>query len=99
MERVLHAPAALCLKQQPAFRRAACESLDAMPVGDGRLAVDLSDTHEVDSAGLGALMLVQRHAASRRQVVRLRGITNEIRYLLLLTKLDELFEIEEPVRV
>ena len=63
-----------------------------MPEGDGRLIIDLADTATVDSAGLGALMLIQRHAADRRQSVSLTHPSDEVRFLLMLTKLDELFE-------
>jgi ABC-type transporter Mla MlaB component len=48
----------------------------------------------VDSAGLGALMLIQRRAAEKRQTVCLRGANEELRFLLVLTKLDDLFELE-----
>ncbi len=95
MEKVLIAPEALSLEHRSAFRREAVEMLDSVPVGDGRLVIDLCATGSVDSAGLGALVLVQRHAAARRQVVRLRGPNDEIRLLLMLTKLDDLFEVEE----
>ena len=66
-------------------------------VCDGGLVIDLSGTRSVDSAGLGALMLIQRKAAERRQVVRLRGANEELRFLLVLTKLDDLFELETGV--
>ena len=36
-------------------------------------------------------MLVQRRAAERSQRVVLRNANDEIRYLLVLTKLDDLF--------
>ena len=48
----------------------------------------------MDSAGLGALMLIQRRAAERRQTVVLRNPSDEIRFLLVLTKLDDLFQLE-----
>jgi anti-anti-sigma regulatory factor len=48
----------------------------------------------VDSAGLGALMLIQRRAAERRQAVALRNPSDEIRFLLVLTKLDDLFQLD-----
>ena len=51
-------------------------------------------TRQIDSAGLGALMLVQRKAAERRLTVCLRGANEELRFLLVLTKLDDLFELE-----
>jgi anti-anti-sigma regulatory factor len=58
--------------------------------------IDLVATRKVDSAGLGALMLIQRRAAERRQAVVLRNASDELRYLLVLTKLDDLFEVESP---
>lgn len=39
-------------------------------------------------------MLIQRRAAERRQAVILRNASDELRYLLALTKLDDLFMIE-----
>ncbi|MGH7605869.1 MAG: STAS domain-containing protein [Gemmatimonadales bacterium] len=88
------APERLDLESRTAFRRAAGEVLDLLAEGSGRLVIDLSGTRTVDSAGLGALMLVQRRAAERRQSVGLRGASAELRYMLVLTKLDDLFEIE-----
>jgi anti-anti-sigma regulatory factor len=60
--------------------------------------VDLSGTDRVDSAGLGALMLVQRRAAERRQLITLRNASEEVRFLLVLTKLLDLFQVEEVSR-
>jgi anti-anti-sigma factor len=68
--------------------------LEQLPEGDGRLVIDLGATRKVDSAGLGALMLIQRRAAERRQAVVLRNASDELRYLLVLTKLDDLFDLE-----
>lgn len=92
--RTIVAPAHLGLDSRADFRRAAVELLDALPEGDGVLIVDLSATRLLDSAGLGALMLVRQHAAERRQVVRLRGVNEEIRMLLVLTRLEDLFDLE-----
>ena len=86
------APATLGLETRDRVRKDAIKLLDRMPEGDGRLVIDLSETGTVDSAGLGALMLIQRHAADRRQSVSLANPSDEIRFLLMLTKLDELFE-------
>jgi anti-anti-sigma regulatory factor len=93
-EKVLAAPEKLGLDSRTAFRRAASDLLDGMPEGSGRLTIDLGSTRQVDSAGLGALMLIQRRAAERRQSVCLRGANEELRFLLVLTKLDDLFELE-----
>jgi anti-anti-sigma factor len=94
LEKVLAAPEALGLDTRTTFRRAAVELLEQMAEGSGRLVLDLSGTRHVDSAGLGALMLIQRRAAERRQSVCLRGANEELRFLLVLTKLDDLFELE-----
>jgi len=93
-EKVLAAPEELGLEARTTFRRAAGELLDELPEGAGRLVIDLSATRVVDSAGLGALMLIQRKAAERRLSVSLRGANDELRFLLVLTKLDDLFELE-----
>ncbi len=93
-QRVLTAPDELGLESRVAFRRAALEALGELPEGEGRLILDLRGTRNVDSAGLTTLMLIQRRAAARRQVVRLRGALAELRVLLVLTKMDELFELE-----
>jgi len=97
-EKVLAAPEELGLESRTAFRRAATELLEQLPEGSGRLVIDLSGTRQVDSAGLGALMLIQRKAAERRLTVSLRGANEELRFLLVLTKLDDLFELESGAR-
>jgi ABC-type transporter Mla MlaB component len=91
--RVLTAPAELGLDTRVEFRRAGVALLEQLPEGTGELILDLSGTVRVDSAGLGALMLVQRRAAERRQVVTIRGANDEVRFLLVLTKLDDLFQL------
>jgi anti-anti-sigma factor len=93
-EKVLAAPEELGLDSRTAFRRATTELLSQLPEGQGRLIIDLSGTNQVDSAGLGALMLIQRKAAERRLTVCLRGANEELRFLLVLTKLDDLFDLE-----
>jgi anti-anti-sigma factor len=96
-EKVLAAPEQLGLDTRTAFRRTAAELVEQLPEGAGRLVIDLSGTRAVDSAGLGALMLIQRKAAERRISVRLRGANEELRFLLVLTKLDDLFELESAL--
>jgi anti-anti-sigma factor len=94
VERGLAAPEILGLDTRVEIRRVAAQLLEGMPEGTGRLVIDLTNTREVDSAGLGALMLIQRMAAERRQVVALRNPSEEVRFLLALTKLQDLFIIE-----
>ena len=92
--RELVAPQRLGLDTRVEFRKAAVQLLDSLPEGSGRLVIDLSATRQVDSAGLGVLMLVQRRAAERRQSIVLRHPSDELRFLLVITKLVSLFEIE-----
>jgi anti-anti-sigma factor len=96
-ERAMMAPETLGLDTRVEIRKTAVRLLEEMPEGIGRLVIDLSRTRQVDSAGLGALMLIQRRAAERRQVVVLRNASEEIRFLLVLTKLDDLFQLESAV--
>jgi anti-anti-sigma regulatory factor len=90
----LAAPEHLGLESRTTFRQHAVALLDQLPERSGRLVIDLRGTRTVDSAGLGALMLIQRKASERRQVVVLRRPNDELRFLLVLTKLDDLFEVE-----
>jgi anti-anti-sigma factor len=95
LERGLAAPETLGLNSRVEIREAAKHLLAELPTGTGRLVIDLSATRTIDSAGLGALMLIQRMAAERRQTVVLKAPSEEIRFLLVLTKLADLFDIDE----
>ena len=94
LERGLAAPVTLGLETRVAIRQEAERLLEEMPDGSGRLVIDLTHTRAVDSAGLGALMLIQRLASERRVTVVLRNPAEEIRFLLSITKLYELFSLE-----
>lgn len=94
VRRVFTAPSSLGLSTREGFRREANALLDGLPEGTGQLVVDLTETREVDSSGLSALVMVQRHASDRRQQILLRGVGPELEYLLVLTKLDDLFLFE-----
>jgi ABC-type transporter Mla MlaB component len=87
------APDELGLETRLEFRDAVTRELDRMADG-AVLSVDLGHTVRVDSAGLSALMVVQRHAAERGQRVLLQDPSDEIRFLLALTCMSDLFEVE-----
>jgi len=91
--RAIQAPEVLGLDSRGDFRDSAVGTLDELTEG-GVLVIDFGSTRRIDSAGLGAMMLVQRRAAEREQRVVLRNLRDEFRFLLVLTKLDDLFEIE-----
>jgi anti-anti-sigma factor len=93
VERGLVAPEILGLETRVEVRLAAAQLLAEMPEGSGRLIIDLTHTRQIDSAGLGVLMLIQRMAADRRQQVALRNPSEEVRFLLTLTKLYDLFVV------
>jgi len=92
--RVARAPEVLGLDTRGEFRDSAVELLEQLPEREGVLIIDFAGTRRIDSAGLGALMLVQRKAAERLQRILLRNLRDEFRFLLVVTKLDDLFEIE-----
>lgn len=96
--RVLHAPQSLGLLTRESFREEANSLLDEMGDGRGQLVVDLAATTEIDSAGLSALVMVHRHAADHRQQVMLQHVSDEIEFLLVLTKMDDLFLFERGAR-
>src|ERR1044072_8170472 len=97
MEKTIAAPERLDLESRTGFRRAAGEVLDLLAEGAGRLVIDLSGTRSVDSAGLGALMLIQRKAAGRGQRVWRGGPNEYLRFLLVPKKLDDVFKLETGV--
>ena len=101
-ELLVRAPAVLDRASRRAFRRKALAAVSRYPAtgpaGSRRIVVDLEQTRKVDSAGLGALVLVREHAAERRWTVCLRGASEELRFLLALTRLEDRFEFEPPGR-
>jgi len=95
---VVRAPEALDRDSRTAFRREALAVVEAASAGGTgrRIVVDLSRTTRVDSAGLGALIMLQQRASELRHTVCLRGAAEELRFLLVLTRLDDRFEFEPP---
>ena len=93
-EFLIRAPEKLGLETRIEFRKVAAALVDRIPSGAGYLVVDCATLNSIDSSGLNALILVQRRAASRRVRVVLRELGEELRALLVLTKLDDLFEVE-----
>jgi anti-anti-sigma factor len=95
-ERVIVAPVQLDLATRLDFRGEALRCVEGMRRGSGRLVVDLTATRSVDSTGLGVLIMIQRRAAQRRLRVALRGVNDDLRFLLTLTKLEDRFQVETP---
>ena len=95
-ESLVRAPAQLTAQTRGPFRDEALMAVAGLADGrrGARLVIDLSDTVQIDSAGLGTLVMLQLRVAEHRHSVVLRGASEEVRFLLLMTKLDDRFEIE-----
>lgn len=89
------APGRLVAETRAQFRKDALAYLDraaAQSVKD--FALDMSGTSEMDASGLGILVVVQKKAKDLGIRMRITGAPQQVRYLLLLTKLEHLFEFE-----
>ncbi len=89
------APAQLGAQTRAVFRDEALAALARLDddVPGGRLVIDMSQTQRVDSAGLGTLVMLQLRAAERKHSVELAHASEEIRFLLLMTRLEDRFVI------
>lgn len=95
-ENILTAPARLVADTRIEFRRSALEHVErAVLASAPRIYVDLRATAEVDASGLGVLVLLQKRARERMIATRLLHAGAAVRQILLLTKLDYLFEFED----
>ena len=92
----LAAPERLVADTRAAFRKEALHYLDraeAQSVKD--FSLDMSKTAEMDASGLGILVVIQKKAKETGIRMRIRKAPQQVRYLLLLTKLEHLFEFED----
>jgi ABC-type transporter Mla MlaB component len=89
------APVHLGAQTRSVFRDEAIAALSRLEqsAAGSKLVIDMSLTQRLDSAGLGTLVMLQLRAAERKQSVELRGASEEIRFLLLMTKLEDRFVI------
>lgn len=65
--------------------------------GHATVVVDLSRTEYVDSAGLGTLVLLNKEARALGGCLVLAGLSDHVRDLLRLVRLDEVFTIAATV--
>ena len=65
--------------------------------GRATVVVDLSQTEYVDSAGLGTLVLLNKEARAAGGCLVLAGLSDHVRDLLRLVRLDEVFTIAATV--
>lgn len=67
--------------------------LDAMEQGARTVVVDFTDASYIDSSGLGALVSLSRRLRDAGGDLRLVGLSDELRTLFELTRLDALFPL------
>lgn len=95
-DRTLKAPLRLVIDTRSQFRDAAVRRLVELPDDEPRLVIDMAGMREIDTTGLNVLMLIQRRAASLRKRVRLQEADPQIRSILELARLADLFEFDDP---
>lgn len=66
---------------------------DLVDQGASMVELDLAELGFVDSSGLGALVAIHHHAAARGAAVELKDVPAQVKRLMEITKLDELFTI------
>ncbi len=87
---VVHPGRSLTAGNVDAFQRTV---RDAMDDGQRRFLVDMGETEAVDSAGLGALVRLQRAAADAGGRLALMNLRENGQILLRLTQLDTVLEV------
>jgi anti-sigma B factor antagonist len=66
--------------------------------GEANLVLDLREVKYISSSMIGALLAARKAANARGGQVILAGLSDALRQLLTLVKLDKLFKIEPDVR-
>ena len=93
-ERGMAAPETLGLDTRVEIRKAAVKLLEEMPEGVGRLVIDLGAHPPRRLGRAGRPDVDSAPCSGAAPGVVLRNPSDEIRFLLVLTKLDDLFQLE-----
>jgi anti-anti-sigma factor len=92
---ILEAPERIVADTRVDFRSAAMSCVaQAAAVDASTLIIDLGSTRELDASGLGMLVVLHKRAKEQGVSTRLAHVPDRIRNLLVLTKLDGLFELD-----
>jgi anti-sigma B factor antagonist len=70
------------------------EAIAAVAAGRTRLAIDLSGVELLTSAGMGALISIDRECRSRGGRTALFGLSDQLLGLLRTTRLDRIFTVQ-----
>ena len=88
----IEAPERLVADTRAAFRKDAMSYLDRAAAQQVKeFGLDMSRTVEMDASGLGILVVVQKKASELGIQMKIVKAPQQVRYLLLLTKLEHLF--------
>lgn len=71
--------------------RASYESANVKPQS---YIVDMGECEYLDSSALGMLLSLRDYAGGDDAQIKIMHCTNDVRKILLITKLDELFDVE-----
>lgn len=71
--------------------RCAYEQIEKKPQG---YIIDLSASNYIDSSALGMLLALRDHAGGDSADITIKNCSPDIKKILMITKLDELFKIE-----
>ena len=92
VEATIQAPERLVADTRAAFRKDAMNYLDRAAAQQvTEFGLDMSRTVEMDASGLGILVVVQKKASELGIQMKIVKAPQQVRYLLLLTKLEHLF--------
>lgn len=69
--------------------------LDELDRGERRFRFDLRQTGYIDSSGLGVLISLQKRIRERNGELRLTNLSDDLKMLFELTKLDGLFDLDD----
>ena len=90
------APERITSETRATFRKEALTFMEmAFAAGLIDVSLDMSKTVEVDASGLGVLVVVQKKSKELGLHLRITRAPQQVRYLLLLTKLEHLFEFAD----
>ena len=69
------------------------ELLEAVKLGAGRLAIDLSEVHLLTSAGIGLLVTIHKACAESKGRMVIFGLSDDILGVMKITRIDKVFRI------
>ncbi|HIK45176.1 MAG TPA: anti-sigma factor antagonist, partial [Leptolyngbyaceae cyanobacterium M65_K2018_010] len=90
---VVNAPATLTVVEAIQFEQRFKACIQSQPMPEA-VVIDLSQTTFIDSSGLGALVICYRTCQQQGISLILRGVQEQVRMVLALTDLDQIFTFE-----